>query len=381
MWYIKIDTLFIILAFSILYTLSGIILKKKFNSFNLAPYLIVFDLFLLGYVSKSLALFYVIYTVITYLFVLILEKIEKCRKYLFVVFCILCILPLIYMRMTKFTDVLPHFIVLIGFAFNMLKAIDALFYVYYGKKHIKFIPYANFLLFFPVITAGPIFRYRDFMACYENPQYPDMDKALWCGKRFVVGLFKKLVIMPWLLWLLHYLLPQTGNFGISFMIVFVCYALLHVDFSGYSDMAIATGTFVGIKVPENFDKPIKSATFTQFWHRWHITLGDWLREHVFVSIADKRLNKYQMALVAFTILFLMGAWRGFTLLDISRGIYLGILIAIENLISKTTFNKNAHSKFVYCLRCFIIAFLFSIGAITFFLNETQVVSVLKGFLP
>lgn len=381
MWYIQIDTLFIILIFSVFYTVLGITLRKNQWKFNLVPFLLIFDLFILAYVSKSLALFYIIYTLITYIMVFTLEKCNVLRKYIFFLFCILCILPLIYMRMTKFTDVLPHFIVLIGFAFNMLKAIDALYYVYYTKRHIKLIPYANYLLFFPVLTAGPIFRYRDFIVYYENPVFPDGEKTLWCAKRFISGLFKKLVIVPWLLWYLHFLMQHTGSFWISFIIVFVCYALLHTDFSGYSDMAIATGTFVGIPVPENFDKPIKSASFTQFWHRWHITLSDWLREHVFIVLSDKKLNKYQAALVAFTILFLMGAWRGFTILDISRGIYLGLLIGLENLISQTTFNKEKQGTVVYVLRCFIVAFLFSIGATTFFLNETQIAGVLKGFLP
>lgn len=381
MWYIQTDTLFIIIAFSILYTITGILIKKKYNSFNLAPFLIIFDIFLLNYVSKDLAVFYVVYTILSYILVNILEKSEKGRKFLFFIFCFFCVLPLVYMRMTKFTDLFPHFILLIGFAFNMLKAIDALYYVYYTKHHIKFIPYANFLLFFPVITAGPIFRYRDFIQLYDNPQYPDGQTSILCAKRFMIGLFKKLVMVPWLLWFLYFLLPQTGSFTVSFIIIFVCYAILHVDFSGYSDMAIAVGTFVGIKVPENFDKPVKSPTFTQFWHRWHITLSDWLREHVFILLNGKKLNKWQAALVAFIILFLMGVWRGFTVLDIARGTYLGLLLAVENLISKTTFNKKKQGKLAYYIRCFIVAFLFSIGAITFFLNETQVIAVLKGFLP
>lgn len=381
MWYIKIDTLLIILVFSVIYTIVGILIKKKNNSFNITPFLIIFDLFILAYISKQLALFYILYTISTYMLIVILERCEKFRKYIFFIFCIICILPLIYMRAANFTDVLPKFIVLIGFAFNMLKAIDALYYVYYTKRRIKLIQYSNFLLFFPVLTAGPIFRYRDFIQYYENPQFPDGIKVVWCIKRFILGLFKKLVIVPWLLWYLHFLTAQTGSFIISFILVFVCYALLHVDFSGYSDMAIATGTFIGIPVPENFDKPIKSPTFTQFWHRWHITLSDWLREHVFVVLSGKKLNKYQAAFVGFSVLFLMGAWRGFTLLDISRGIYLGLLLAIENLLSKTTFNSSKNSKFIYVLRCFIVAFLFSIGATTFFLNETQIIDVLRGFLP
>ena len=381
MWYIQTDTLFIILAFTIIYTIVGILIKKKNSSFNLAPYLIIFDIALLTYISKELSLFYVVYTSFSYLLVYILEKSEKCRKYIFFIFCILCMLPLLYMRMAKFTEILPHFILLIGFAFNMLKAIDALYYVYYTRQHIKFIPYANFLLFFPVITAGPIFRYRDFIQVYEAPVYPDGKTSVLCAKRFIVGLFKKIVIVPWLTWYLYYLVPQTGSFGVSFIIIFVCYALLHVDFSGYSDMAIAVGTSVGIKVPENFDKPIKSPTFTQFWHRWHITLSDWLREHVFILLNGKKLNKFQAAAVAFIILFLMGVWRGFTVLDIARGTYLGLLLAVENLFSLTTFNKKKEGTLKYYIRCFIVALLFSLGAITFFLNEEQVLAVLKGFLP
>lgn len=381
MWYIKIDTLLIILVFTLLYTLIRVLLHRLKPNFNITPFLVIFDLFIIAYVSKTLAIFYVIYTLLTYLLVYILEKCSKGRKYLFFIFCILCTLPLIYMRIANFSNILPEFIVLIGFAFNMLKAIDALYYVYYTKQHIPLLTYSNFILFFPVITAGPIFRYRDFLQEYEHPELPNWETSVICVKRFIRGLFKKLVIVPWLIWYLHYLLPQTGSFKISFIIIFVCYALLHVDFSGYSDMAISIGTFMGIRVPENFDKPIKSPTFTQFWHRWHITLSDWLREHVFILLNGKRLNKYQAALIAFIILFLMGIWRGFTFLDIIRGTYLGLLIAIENMLSLTTFNINKHGNFVYIMRCFIVAFLFSIGTLTFFLNEQEILAVLKGFLP
>ena len=276
MWYLQIDTLRLILAFALVYVLAWGAVRRFRPAAKPTRWLLLFDLALLAYVSKRLAAFYAVYTVLSWLFVEIIRRAERGRRPLFVLLCIADIVPFLYIRAANFLPALPVFLTLIGFAYNMLKAMDALFFVYYTKRRIPLLTYANFILFFPVITAGPIFRYRDFVRFYDKPVFPDGDTAVECGKRFIRGMFKKMVVVYWMQKALSVCLAHGQHFYISIALALVSYALLYFDLSGYSDMAIATGTFIGIPTPENFKNPLSAASFTQFWRKWHVTLSDWI---------------------------------------------------------------------------------------------------------
>ncbi len=114
------------------------------------------------------------------------------------------------------------------------------------------------------------------------------------------------------------------------------YFLFWLDMSGYADIAIAMGGFMGLKVPENFKKPLKAASMTQFWRNWHVSLTDWIREHIFVVLNGKRLTKYQGAMIGFGTMLVMGLWHGFTAHFIIEGLFNGVILAVENLCGITT---------------------------------------------
>ena len=294
--------------------------------------------------------------------------------------CILFVSPFILWRILDLSSVFDT-IVLVGFSYNMLKAVDALFYVYYTDIHIPFINYANFILFFPVFTAGPIFRYRDFANQFERLGAVSIDDINTGIKRFIMGLFKKVVLVTLLSMVFDHLsLIENYHWYSSLAIIVLAYIVLYVDLSGYSDMAIGVGKMMSITVPENFKKPWTAASFTQFWRKWHVTLSDWIREHIFVVVQDKKLNKYQSALIGLITMIVMSLWHEFSIITVIGGIYMGLFLVIENIFSLSTFNVRKEKKIKYIVRCFFVNFFFAVNALTFSLDFNKILDILKGLI-
>lgn len=379
MWYLQIDTLCIMLGFSVLFVLAGQLLRKWKRSARLMPFLVIFDLALIAYVSEKLAAFYLAYTAGSYLLIWLLRRAERGRRPLFVLFCLLDTAPFFFVRLAPVSTGSLFYITLIGFAYNMLKAVDGLFFVYYTKQEIRPLAYANFLLFFPVVTAGPIFRYRDFIKYYDRPQPLTAAVCEKCVKRLILGLFKKMVLVFWAQALLNRALQMGQHFYVSFALTALSYAILFLDLSGYSDVAIAVGTFIGVPVPENFKNPLTAASFTQFWRKWHVTLSDWIREHIFVVVSGKRLNKYQSALIGLGTMVIMGLWYEFSPVTLVDGVYMGAFLAVENIFGWTTADRRHTNKAVYALRCLMVTFFFGINAMTYALSGAQMAQALGGF--
>lgn len=379
MWYLQIDTLGILVGITLLYALAGHVLRRFRPQWRLTPFLLVLDLGLLAYVSEKLALFYLAYAAFSYLLVWLLRRAKRCRRPLFVLFCLLDVVPFFFSRLVSIPTDSLFFVTLIGFAYNMLKAVDALFYVYYTPREIRPLAYANFLLFFPVLTAGPIFRYRDFIKAYENPQPVTAEVTARSVKRAILGMFKKMVLVAWLQLGLNRVLRMSPHFYVSIALAALSYALLYFDLSGYSDIAIAFGNMLGFPVPENFKNPLSAASFTQFWRKWHATLSDWIREHIFVVVNGKRLNKYLSALIGLCTMVVMSLWHSFSLSVVVNSLYMGGLLAIENIFSLTTADRRRMKPALYIFRCLVVTGLFAVNAMFFTLSTEQVRQALGGF--
>lgn len=380
MWYLQSDILLRLLAacgFMIVFSgLTRLIFKKDSGP----KALIAADLATLLYVSEKLAAISVGYMLITYAFVCILKHVKKGRRFVFVFFSLLCTVPFFYGRISEFFPSVPALITFTGIAYHMLKAVDALYFVYYTDMKIPFLTYANYMLFFPVFTSGPIFRYRDFMRVFAKPVPLTWDRFIMCVKRFIKGMFKKMVVLYFVQTLFAHFVGMEKNILISFSIVVLSYLTLFFDLSGYSDIAIATGSVMGYTVPENFRKPWAAASFTQFWRNWHITLSDWVREHIFVVLNGKRLKRIPSALVGFATMFVMEMWHGFTLTYVVGGVYNGLCLGLENLFGLTTADKRKMKKPIYILRCFIVNFAFAFNTLMFTVTPEQFFEIIKGFV-
>ena len=379
MWYLEIETLCLILITSgamILFSgLTRLLFKK-----DLAPkVLIIANITVIGIISRELLYISLAYMIITFILIKHLTHRKKGRKFLFVLYCLICTIPFFYGRLPEFVPQLPTLVVFIGIAYHMLKAIDTLYFVYYTEMDIPFFAYANYILFFPTFTAGPIFRYRDWLRVYENPKKLTFDDFLIYVKRFIKGMFKKMVVLWFVSTIFAHILDMDLTWYLSIVLIILSYITVYLDLSGYSDIAIATGSAMGFTVPENFRKPLSSASFTVFWRNWHITLSDWVREHIFVVLNGKRLGRFASAIVGFCTMFVMEMWHGFTMPYIVGGVYNGLCLGLENLFGLTKVDKRKMNKFVYVIRCIIVNFLFAINTLLFTVTTDQFMKIVKSF--
>ena len=379
MWYLEAPTLFLLLITSGIMILFSGLTRLVFKK-DLAPkVLILANIAVIGIISYELLLISLGYILITFIMIKHLTHRKRCRKFLFVLYCLICTIPFFYGRMHEFVPQLPVLIVFIGIAYHMLKAIDALYFVYYTEMDIPFFTYANYILFFPTFTAGPIFRYRDWLRVYINPKKLTFDDFIGYVKRFIKGMFKKMVVLWFVSAVFTHILDMELTWYLSLLLIVLSYITVYLDLSGYSDIAIATGSAMGFTVPENFRKPLSSASFTVFWRNWHITLSDWVREHIFVVLNGKRLVRIASALVGFCTMFVMEMWHGFTFPYIIGGIYNGLCLGLENLFGLTKVDKRKMNKAVYVLRCILVNFAFAVNTLLFTVNTEQFFRILKSF--
>ncbi len=291
MWYLEADTLFLLLAATGAMLLVSGVTRMLFKKDFAPKALLLADIAVIGCISWQLLAFSAGYVIITFVMIKHLTHRKKGRRALFVIYCLACTIPFFYGRMNEFFPQLPVIIVFIGIAYHMLKAVDALYFVYYTEMDIPFFTYANYILFFPTFTAGPIFRYRDWLRVYTNPKKLTLDDFIAYVKRFIRGMFKKMVVLWFVTAVFNRILDMELHWYLCALLIALSYITVYLDLSGYSDIAIATGSVMGFTVPENFRKPLSAASFTIFWRNWHITLSDWVREHIFVVLNGKRLKR------------------------------------------------------------------------------------------
>jgi alginate O-acetyltransferase complex protein AlgI len=188
-----------------------------------------------------------------------------------------------------------------------------------------------YISMFPQLIAGPIVRYADIEKQLADRK-TDFDKAAQGIFRFTLGLAKKVVIanQAGLLW------DEVAKSGkpssLTAFLGAVGFMLqIYFDFSGYSDMAIGLGKMFGFDLLENFNYPYESASVTEFWRRWHISLGSWFREYVYIPLGGNRKGLPRQVLNLLIVWFLTGLWHGAGWNFIIWGLYFFVLLFIEKL--------------------------------------------------
>ncbi len=381
MWFLDANTLFLISAAVILIGFMRI-LNQTFQLNLPIKYIMPFvEVGVIYYIDSKLAIFYMVYIVITYLLGVLLYKAKIFRKTLFFICCVIACIPFFLNRMPALGIENINFLIIIGISYCMLKVIDTYFVIYYGELKIKLLVYINYILFLPVFTSGPIHRFQDFKKSLKYPLHIDGVLIAQSIKRLIRGLFKKLVMAEICMLIFQQLLSVESCWYVSWGIILLSYLILWLDFSGYSDIAIAFGNIAAIRVPENFKHPLRSASMTQFWRNWHVTLSDYIREHIYIIVAKKKLNKFKSGLLAFLTMSLMALWHGFNFNFIISGFYLGMILFFENIFKLTTVNRKKVNKVYFYSRCFITNLLFAINTLIFTLSEpAEIFKVIKGLL-
>lgn len=223
----------------------------------------------------------------------------------------------------------------IGISFYTFQTLSYVIDVYRGNAATQknLIDFAAFVTMFPQLIAGPIVRYIDIDKQLKTRTH-SFEKMSMGIIRFIVGLGKKVLLAnkAGTIWdaVLENLngemtvsMAWLGAVAFTFQIYF--------DFSGYSDMAVGLGKMFGFDFPENFNYPYISKSITEFWRRWHITLGSWFREYVYIPLGGNRKGKGRQIINLFIVWALTGLWHGASWNFVIWGIYFFVLLVIEKL--------------------------------------------------
>lgn len=229
----------------------------------------------------------------------------------------------------------------IGISFYVFQALSFLIDVYRGdaKADARFIDFAAFIALFPQLIAGPILRYKDL-----EDQFKERNHSLEMFSdgiaRFMVGLAKKVLLADAVAPLADLAFGNSGEVGVTLAWVgAMAYMLqLYFDFSGYSDMAIGLGKMMGFTFVENFRYPYISKSITEFWRRWHISLSNWLRDYLYISLGGNRKGKLRTYANLMAVMVLGGLWHGANWTFVLWGFWHGGLLALERA---TGYDKRA----------------------------------------
>ena len=223
----------------------------------------------------------------------------------------------------------------IGISFYTFQTMSYTIDIYRGeaKPEKNIINFGAYVAMFPQLIAGPVVRFRDISVLLRE-RGTSLDNLSYGAARFAAGLGKKVILANQAGEIFKTVTASTAGslttlsawFGLlmfSFQIYF--------DFSGYSDMAIGLMSIFGFRIPENFDYPYMSKSITEFWRRWHISLGTWFKEYVYIPLGGSRKGLPRTFLNIFTVWFLTGLWHGASLNFIAWGMYFCFFLLIEKL--------------------------------------------------
>lgn len=278
----------------------------------------------------------------------------------------------------------------IGISFYTFQTLSYTIDVYRGEAEVQknFISLATYVMLFPQLIAGPIVRYTTVEQELKTRKHT-FEMFSYGAFRFAVGLAKKVLIANQLGELCDIFRASTDKSVIFYWIYAIAFSLhLYFDFSGYSDMAIGLGKIFGFNFLENFNYPFISKSATEFWRRWHMSLGSWFRDYLYIPLGGNRVSKSRWLFNIFTVWFLTGLWHGANWNFVIWGLYFGVLLIIEKLflskwleklpkavshlyliviiaISFVIFNANGLSQAISD-----IGGMFGAGGVPFWSNET-----------
>ncbi len=267
---------------------------------------------------------------------------------------------------------LLHIALPVGISFYTFQILSYTIDVYRGevKAQRNPISLAAYISLFPQLIAGPIVRYSTIAEQLESRTHSFDNLALGM-RRFVLGLGKKILIAD-------VLAEFCANFSASeeksvlfFWAYAVAYSLqIYFDFSGYSDMAIGLGKVFGFDFLENFNYPFISGSITEFWRRWHMSLGTWFRDYVYIPLGGNRVSKLRGLFNIFVVWMLTGFWHGASWNFVFWGLYFALFLLIEKLFLLKHLKKMKVLNHVYVIFLILISFVI--------FNSTEGLSQLFG---
>jgi alginate O-acetyltransferase complex protein AlgI len=228
-----------------------------------------------------------------------------------------------------------HVVLPIGVSFITFEEITYLCDVYRGdaKPARRISHYLLFLTLFPHSIAGPIFRWKDLEAQLAHRTH-SLELVRSGFERFSLGLAKKLLVADSVAIIADGVFGLSGEQltpGLAWLGALAYTIQIYFDFSGYSDMAIGLGQMIGFRFKENFNRPYISASFTEFWTRWHISLSSWLRDYLYIPLGGNRKGQRRALLNLMIVFLLSGLWHGAAWTFVLWGAFHGTIVTLERL--------------------------------------------------
>ncbi|GAA0786323.1 D-alanyl-lipoteichoic acid biosynthesis protein DltB [Hathewaya limosa] len=355
---------------------------KYYGTFLSATMLILF----IGNNKKGIVcfgLFYIGQVILMKLYLYIARK--NTSIWIMRIMVLLSILPLILVKFNRF--ITPKTLGFIGISYITFRTVQILIEIHDGLiKEMNLLEYTYFLIFFPSISSGPIDRSRDF----QNNINKKISRKEYINEYLPVGIHKilmgilyKFVIATLIynLWLNNIpkvdILTNASKIHsfttiLNYMYAYTLY--LFFDFAGYSFLAIGTGYFLGVKLPENFNKPFLSKDMKEFWNRWHMSLSFWFRDFIYTrfvmsSMRKKRFkSRYTSSYIGYFLTMLtMGIWHGIYFYYIIYGVYEGLILAGTDYFQRNSkfYKKNKKKKWFQYVSMFITFHLVCFGMLLF----------------
>lgn len=216
---------------------------------------------------------------------------------------------------------------------------------------------ATYVALFPQLIAGPIVRYSD-IAEQLKWRIHTMGKTAQGIRRFILGLGKKILIANLLGELCSIFRASDDKSVLFFWLYAVAYTLhVYFDFSGYSDMAIGLGKLFGFDFLENFNYPFISKSITEFWRRWHMSLGTWFRDYVYIPLGGSRVSLPRHLFNIFLVWMLTGFWHGAAWNFVIWGLYFALLLILEKIWLLEILKKSHVLNRIYVLTAAVISFV------------------------
>lgn len=260
----------------------------------------------------------------------------------------------------------------IGISFYTFQILSYVIDVYRGdvRAQRNLIHLAAYISLFPQLIAGPIVRYSDVANQLEYRTH-SLSKAASGIRIFILGLGKKLLIAN-VLGELCTAYTETDEKTVLFSWMYAAaYALqIYFDFSGYSDMAVGLGRLLGFEFVENFRYPFISGSITEFWRRWHISLGTWFRDYVYIPLGGSRVSVFRRFRNLLIVWMLTGLWHGAAWCFILWGLYFAVLLMVEKRFLLKRLEKAKIFRHVYVLLAVLVSFVIFSEADTGMAAET-----------
>ncbi|GAA0729272.1 MBOAT family protein [Clostridium malenominatum] len=250
----------------------------------------------------------------------------------------------------------------VGISFYTFQTMSYVIDIYLKTAPIQknIISFGAYVAMFPQLVAGPIVKYGDIHK-QLNERKESLQKFGEGTEIFIIGLCKKVLLANniGLLWTNVKGTSFTELSTISAWLGIIAFTFqIYFDFSGYSDMAIGLGKMLGFDLDINFNYPYISKSITEFWRRWHISLGSWFREYVYIPLGGNRLGKYKHLRNLFLVWFLTGFWHGASWNFVLWGLYFGTILVLEKyFILKWLQSKPKFISHIYAILLIIIGWV------------------------